>query len=78
MLQECEDVFDIKFAGAEISRTICELLEWKRANGGLTMSAGNCWNDCRSKAGCDFRRCGVWARAVRAGCVETGVRRCVR
>jgi hypothetical protein len=21
--------------GAEISRTICELLEWKRANGGL-------------------------------------------
>src|SRR6266851_2787933 len=40
---------------AEISRTICELLEWKRANGGLTMSAGNCWNDCSSKAGCDFR-----------------------
>src|SRR5260370_35543759 len=23
-------------------------------------------------------RCGVWARAVRAGCVEAGVRRCVR
>jgi len=44
---------------AKISRTICELLEWKRANGGLTISAGNCWNDCRSKAGCDFRRCGV-------------------
>ena len=34
----------------EISRTICEWLDWKRPNGRLkTTSVGSCWNVCAMK-----------------------------
>ena len=43
----------------EIARTVCELLDWKRPNGGLkNHECRQFWSVCKPKAGCSFRPCG--------------------
>ena len=43
----------------EISRTVCELLEWKRPNGGLkNHECRHCWNGSRPQDTCNFLPCG--------------------